>query len=88
VHSSGLDWSEPLWHKLTERERQVASLLANDYKNVQIAARLDVGERAIETYRAHVYTKLKVLSPMGVADYMRKNGIDIEDPDLEKPNGD
>lgn len=76
VHSTGLDWSEPLWHKLTERERQVASLLAKDYKNVQIAALLGVGERAIETYRAHVYTKLDVLSAMGVADYVRKNGIE------------
>jgi DNA-binding NarL/FixJ family response regulator len=76
VHSSGLDWSEPLWQKLTERERQVAALLANDYKNVQISALLGVGERAIETYRAHVYTKLEVLSAMGIADYMRKNGIE------------
>jgi two-component system, NarL family, nitrate/nitrite response regulator NarL len=76
VHSSGLDWSELDWHLLTPRERQVACLLANDYNNAQIAAKLEIGKRAVEAYRANIYEKLGVSSAVGIANYVREHGID------------
>ncbi len=80
-----------LWDKLTRRERQVAWLLAQDFKNVQVAARLGIGDRAVEAYRANIYKKLGAHSAMGIADYIRRDGITERDltralRDSERPS--
>lgn len=51
VHGSGA---------LTRRERQVAELAAGGYTASQIATRLHIGVRTVETHLAHSYAKLGV----------------------------
>jgi pimeloyl-ACP methyl ester carboxylesterase/DNA-binding CsgD family transcriptional regulator len=48
--------------RLTRREGQVAALVARGLTNAQIASRLDVSERTVETHIAHVFTKFGVHS--------------------------
>lgn len=47
---------------LTRRERQVAELAAGGYTAAQIAARLHIGVRTVETHLTHSYAKLGVTS--------------------------
>jgi DNA-binding CsgD family transcriptional regulator len=47
---------------LTTAERQVASLAAHGYTNRQIAQRLTLSRRTIETHLAHAYRKLDIHS--------------------------
>lgn len=47
---------------LTTRERQVAELAAGGYTAPQIATRLHIGVRTVETHLAHSYSKLGITS--------------------------
>jgi DNA-binding CsgD family transcriptional regulator len=53
---------------LTTAERQVASLAANGYTNRQIAQRLTLSRRTIETHLAHAYRKLDIRSRAELAE--------------------
>jgi DNA-binding NarL/FixJ family response regulator len=48
--------------KLTTRERQVAELAAGGYTAPQIATRLHIGVRTVETHLARSYSKLGITS--------------------------
>jgi DNA-binding CsgD family transcriptional regulator/tetratricopeptide (TPR) repeat protein len=45
---------------LTQRERIVANLAAGGLTDREIAARLHIGDRTVETHLAHVYAKLRI----------------------------
>jgi DNA-binding CsgD family transcriptional regulator len=47
---------------LTRREREVARLAAQGHTAGQIAQRLFIGERTVESHLVHVYAKLGVSS--------------------------
>jgi two-component system response regulator NreC len=46
--------------RLSEREREVLLLLAHGYTNQEIAGRLDVSVKTVETYRARIGDKLNL----------------------------
>ncbi len=48
----------PLLDLLTPREREVVSLVALGHTNVEIARRLHISEKTVETHRMHVTAKL------------------------------
>ena len=50
------------WEALTATEREVAALVAEGSSNPEIATRLFVSPRTIETHVAHILTKLQVRS--------------------------
>jgi DNA-binding CsgD family transcriptional regulator len=52
--------TEPGPESLTRRERQVAQLAAGGYTAAQIAARLHIGVRTVETHLARSYPKLGI----------------------------
>jgi DNA-binding CsgD family transcriptional regulator/tetratricopeptide (TPR) repeat protein len=52
---------------LTPREREVASMAADGLSAKEIAARLFIGKRTVETHLAHAYTKLGVNSRFDLA---------------------
>ncbi|BFU43942.1 helix-turn-helix transcriptional regulator [Krasilnikovia sp. MM14-A1004] len=52
---------------LTERETEVAHLVAAGYSNAQIGAQLGLSVRTVETYLSKVFTKLNVGSRSGLA---------------------
>jgi DNA-binding NarL/FixJ family response regulator len=45
---------------LTPRERQVLGLLAQGLTNSQVATRLHIGRRTVETYRSNIMRKLRL----------------------------
>jgi DNA-binding CsgD family transcriptional regulator len=48
------------WASLTPMERQVVDLLADGFRNTEIAARLFVAPSTVKTHLAHVFAKLGV----------------------------
>ncbi len=60
---------------LTEREREVLVLIADGFSNKQIATRLDVGVRTVETHREHIMRKLNIHSIAGLTRYAIAKGL-------------
>src|SRR5438270_5132768 len=60
---------------LSDREREVVRLIANGYTNPEIAARLNVAERTVKTYRARAIEKLGFSSRAEITAYVRRIGL-------------
>ena len=60
---------------LSRRERQVMQLLAEGYSNKEVAARLSVSPRTVETHRNHVMHKLRLNSFSELVRYAVRNNI-------------
>lgn len=61
--------------KLTARERQVLSMIAEGQSNKEMANHLGVGVRTIETHRERVMNKLNIHSVAGLTNNAITNGI-------------
>ena len=60
---------------LTAKEREVLQLLAEGYTTKQIAARLHVSVKTIETHRQHIMTKLDIHSVAELTKYAIREGL-------------
>lgn len=60
---------------LTPREREVFHLLTNGLKNVEIAKRLFISTRTVETHRARLSKKLKLKSSIDLLRYAVRHGL-------------
>ena len=60
---------------LTTREREVLQLSAEGYNNSQIAARLFISRRTVETHRANVFRKLGLHTQTDLVRYALRRGI-------------
>lgn len=60
---------------LTLREREVAELAAQGYTARELAARLGIGERTVESHLAGVYAKLGVHSKLELVRYAARLGL-------------
>jgi DNA-binding NarL/FixJ family response regulator len=58
--------------KLTPKELEVAALVAEHLTNKQIASRLFVEEKTVETHMEHIFNKLDVHRRSEVAEWWRK----------------
>lgn len=69
--------SEPqfLHGDLTEREIAVLKLIAEEKSSYEIADKLNVSLKTVETYRSNLYKKLKVKNVVGLAMYAVRNKI-------------
>lgn len=70
LDAAGLLRCEPepvLSGDLTQRERQVANLVARGYSNRQIALELIVSERTVDTHVSHILHKLELTSRSQIA---------------------
>jgi DNA-binding CsgD family transcriptional regulator/tetratricopeptide (TPR) repeat protein len=67
------DDTEPPSDLLTERERQVAELVAEGLSSKQIAAQLVIATRTVESHVAHILTKLGFTSRAQIAAWTRCN---------------
>jgi DNA-binding CsgD family transcriptional regulator len=63
---------------LTERERQVARLLAQGRANRDIAAALVLSERTVEKHISNILGKLGLTSRLEVAAWAHAHGLDVE----------
>ena len=69
---------------LSEREKQVVKLLAQGYGNQEIAARLCVAVKTVETYRARISEKLGLRSRNEITRYALATGLLTIDDALRK----
>ncbi|MBW4438465.1 MAG: response regulator transcription factor [Pleurocapsa minor GSE-CHR-MK-17-07R] len=60
---------------LTERERQVMHLVAEGHSNADIAVRLSIGVRTVETHRANLFAKLGLKNQNELIRYAIQRGI-------------
>jgi len=65
---------EPV-QSLTDREREVLSLIAEGLLNKQIADKLGIGVRTIETHRERIMRKLDIHTVAGLTKYAIKQGM-------------
>jgi two-component system response regulator NreC len=66
---------------LSDREREVLTLLAHGYTNQEIAQRLFISVRTAETHRAHVMQKLRLGSRAELVSYALTNGLLQDEPE-------
>ncbi len=60
---------------LTQREREVLILIAEGSSNKEIAAKLQIGVRTVETHRERVMRKLDVRTAAGLTKYALSHGL-------------
>jgi two-component system, NarL family, response regulator NreC len=61
--------------KLTPREVEVLRLIALGYTSVEIARKLQLSPRTVETHRAHIFTKLAYSTRAGLVRYALRRGL-------------
>ena len=65
----------PSLQELTSREREVLVLIAGGFCNKEIAMKLDVGVRTVETHRERIMQKLDIHSVAGLTRFALANGL-------------
>lgn len=60
--------------KLSQREEEVLRLIAQGYINKEIAARLDISIKTVETHKARAMEKLRLSSRVGIVRYALEQG--------------
>lgn len=60
--------------QLSKREEQVLRLIANGYSNKEVAARMSVSVKTVETYRARSIQKLELRSRVDIVQYALRRG--------------
>jgi DNA-binding NarL/FixJ family response regulator len=60
---------------LSQREREVLLLVAEGLRTREIAARLDIGTKTVDTYRARLMAKLKCSSTTELVRYAIREGL-------------
>lgn len=75
------------YQMLTPREQEVLHLAAEGYRNVEIAARLAISVRTVESHRAHLMQKLGLRTPAGLIRYALQRGIVPLDAGPRTPGG-
>ncbi len=66
---------------LSLREEEVLRLLVKGYLGKEIAARLDISVKTVETYRARISEKLGISGRAELLQYAIKNGLFSADPE-------
>jgi DNA-binding NarL/FixJ family response regulator len=64
-----------LYNTLTTREREVLQLVVEGYTSGEIAARLFIGQRTVESHRASMMQKLSISSRSDLIKYAVKRGL-------------
>ena len=60
---------------LTAREREVLTLIAKEYSNKQIADKLFISERTVETHRKNIFRKTNTTTLVGLIKYAFANKL-------------
>lgn len=60
---------------LSSRELEILNLIAKEFSNEEIANKLFISERTVETHRRNIFTKTKTKTIVGLIKYAMKNGL-------------
>lgn len=60
---------------LTKRERQVLGLIANGYSNQEIADKLEISTRTVDTFKTNIMQKLNIKNTAALARYAFENNL-------------
>lgn len=60
---------------LTEREREILKLIAQEYTNKMMAEELFISERTVETHRKNIFRKTKTSSLVGLIKFAYANNL-------------
>jgi DNA-binding NarL/FixJ family response regulator len=60
---------------LTSREREILGLIIEEYSNKQIADKLFISERTVETHRKNIFRKSKTNNVIGLTKFAYKNNL-------------
>lgn len=63
------------WETLTHREREILKLIAEGYKNREIADYLHMSVKTVETHRMHLMKKLGLHSAAALTSYASEKGL-------------
>ena len=66
---------ETAWDKLTQREREILKLIAEGYKNKEIADYLCISVKTVEKHRANLMAKLDLHSASGLTAFAIGKGL-------------
>jgi DNA-binding NarL/FixJ family response regulator len=66
---------ETAWDKLTQREREILKLIAEGYKNREIADYLYISVKTVEKHRANLMGKLDLHSASGLTAFAIEKGL-------------
>ncbi len=61
--------------KLTNRELEILNLIAREFSNKDIAEKLFISERTVETHRKNIFTKTKTRTVVGLIRYAIENNL-------------
>jgi DNA-binding NarL/FixJ family response regulator len=75
VIEAGADDKDDLLAKLSMREREVLQLLAEGHTGAEIAQRLSLSQKTVETYRARLVEKLGIRDLPGLVRFAIQRGI-------------
>ncbi|HMZ50839.1 response regulator transcription factor [Candidatus Sumerlaeota bacterium] len=75
LSTPGAGGAKSLYDTLTVREREIFQLLAEGLKNQEIAERLHVSVKTVETHRAHIMEKLNLNNIAELVKYSIEIGI-------------
>ena len=75
--------SPDLYHKLTEREREVLQLSARGHTCAEIAQRLNISRRTAEVHRANMMRKLGLTRTAALYHFALQNSILIDTENLK-----
>ena len=74
-------------HILSDREQQVLKLVALGYTSAQIAGRIHVGVKTVETYRSRVAEKLGLRTRRDMVRFAMQTGLMTSDTPEREPGG-
>ncbi len=60
---------------LSNREIEIIQLITQEYSNQDIAVKLDISKRTVETHRKNIFKKTKVKSIVGLVILAVKNNL-------------
>ncbi len=63
------------YNDLTEREREILKLVAEGYTNNQIAERLYISPKTVDTHRTHIMDKLNLHNRVELVKYAMRRGL-------------
>lgn len=67
---------------LTNREKEILNLVAKEYNNSEIAEKLFISERTVETHRRNIFTKTKTKTIVGLIKYAIREGLVSQEREL------